>query len=103
MILQLLVLAVCANYWAAGETIFPRVGKPPALNITQEKRAGLERAAYQKARELGYDTGNRTFELFDKDDYYLAYFYIKGEGVLGGDLIIVLDNDGRVLCFFRGQ
>ena len=103
MILAVMAVALCLDYWALGTEILRHKGKPPEIIITKDERALLTRAATQKALELGYDLRRLDFELYQKDDSYIGYFRPVDKGQLGGDLIIVLDAGGNALCFFRGQ
>jgi hypothetical protein len=107
MILALLLAAAaaCSDYSAAIEVVYRHKGQPPTLNVSKETLTSLTNAAEKKALEVGYGLAYMTLGLYPKDDYYIAYFSplpVEGRRQTGGDLVIVLDGDARVLCFFRG-
>ena len=107
MILPLILatVAACSNYWVGVEEILRHKGAVPPLNISKETLGVLTKTAYEKAQELGFDLRKLDLSLYSKDDYFLAFFRpvrIAGEGPLGGDLLIILDSGGKVLCFFKG-
>ena len=104
--LMLATAAVCSDYWVAGADILRHKGKPPALDISRETRVLFSRVSYRIAEELGYNLHRLDFELYQKDDYYIGFLRPApneyGQPPLGGDLIIILESDGKVRCFFRG-
>jgi hypothetical protein len=99
-------VALCSDYGSAGAEVVRYAHKPPPLNVSKETLRSLTNAAQDKARELGYGIAYMDLELYAKDENYVAYFLPIPQDErkpTGGDLLIILDRDARVLCFFRGQ
>jgi hypothetical protein len=93
---------LCQDYWAAAKEI-PEKEQPP--NIPREIHSRVTEASQKKAVELGYNLTNLALKLVAKDAIYLAYFYPKASKdrvPVGGDLIVILNQNGKILCVHRG-
>ncbi|HTM07020.1 MAG TPA: hypothetical protein VL754_01390 [Verrucomicrobiae bacterium] len=105
-VLLFAAVALCSDYWAGGSEVSRYTHKPPPLNVSRETLRSLTSAAQNKAVELGYGIAYMDLEMYAKDGYYIAYFRPIPQDErksLGGDLIVIIDRDANVLCFFRGQ
>jgi hypothetical protein len=109
MILAMVLAAVaaCSAPSTRGDVIRHFKGNPPALYLDLPTRMRITRSAYNKAEELGYKLSTRLFELYENDDYYIAYFRPMitedGRKPSGSDLTLVITQDGKVHCYFEGQ
>src|SRR5581483_272255 len=106
-VLILAAVAACSNPSSRREVIGRFKGNPPALNLDLPTRMRITRSAYNKAEGLGYKLNNLLLELYEKDDYYLVYFRPMitedGRKPSGGDLTLIITQDGKVHCFHQGQ
>ena len=103
----LAAVAACSNPSPRGDIVRSYKGNPPALNLELQTRMRVTRSAYNKAEELGYKLNNLLFELYEKDASFIVYFRPMitedGRKPSGGDLTLVIDQDGKVNCVFQGQ
>ena len=93
---------VCSDYLAAARE-FNRPEEQRPASTTVENYGHVLEAANRKAKELGYKSEKMEHKIVSADEFFFIYFGPLPRGTrVGGDLIIILDKFGKVVCWHRG-
>lgn len=95
---------LCGDYQRAAKWYYH--AKKEQSPVPADEASRIRDIALRKAAELGYKADKLRFDLVAVANIYIAFLYPQplGERIFigGGDLLIVIEEKGSILCFHRG-
>jgi hypothetical protein len=98
----ILLLLVCVGAVACNRSEVSTPNEAVRLELTQAEVNLLRASAMEAARRENYDMGRADLRLDREGEHFKGFFTQKAKDALGGELHVIMDKSGRILCVCHG-